>query len=62
MVAESRAGARWLVRRATRSLQEEPQQATDLSRRVTQLEGQMKRLSDEVSTDQLTQITRTGAT
>jgi diguanylate cyclase len=55
MVAESRA-VQSLVHETQERLQEEHSKATDLTQRVTELEDEMKRLSDEVSTDQLTQI------
>jgi diguanylate cyclase len=55
MVAESRA-VQSLVQHTQERLQEEHSKATDLTQRVTELEDEMKRLSDEVSTDQLTQI------
>ena len=55
MVEESRT-VQSLVQQTQQRLQEEHTKATDLTERVNQLEGEMKRLSDEVSTDQLTQI------
>ena len=55
MVEETRT-VQSLVQQAQQRLQEEHAKATDLSARVTELESAMKRLSDEVSTDQLTQI------
>jgi diguanylate cyclase len=55
MVAESRA-VQTLVQQTQDRLHEEHSKATDLNRRVSELEDEMKRLSDEVSTDQLTQI------
>jgi diguanylate cyclase len=55
MVAESRA-VQSLVQHTQERLQEEHSKATDLTQRVTELEDEMRRLSDEVSTDQLTQI------
>ena len=55
MVAESRA-VQTLVQQTQERLQEEHSKATGLTQRVTELEDEMKRLSDEVSTDQLTQI------
>ena len=55
MVEESRT-VQSLVQQSQQRLQEEHTKATDLTERVSQLEGEMKRLSDEVSTDQLTQI------
>jgi diguanylate cyclase len=55
MVAESRA-VQTLVQQTQARLQEEHSKAIDLTQRVVELEDEMKRLSDEVSTDQLTQI------
>ncbi|MEO7010480.1 MAG: diguanylate cyclase [Caldimonas sp.] len=55
LVEESRT-VQSLVQQTQQRLQEEHTKATDLTERVSQLEGEMKRLSDEVSTDQLTQI------
>src|SRR4051794_4588973 len=55
MVAESRA-VQSLVQQTQERLQEEHSKATHLTQRVVELEDEMKRLSDEVSTDQLTQI------
>ena len=55
MVAESRA-VQSLVAQTQERLQEEHGKATGLTERITQLEDEMKRLSDEVSTDQLTQV------
>jgi diguanylate cyclase len=55
MVEESRT-VQSLVQQTQQRLQDEHTKATDLTERVSQLEGEMKRLSDEVSTDQLTQI------
>ena len=55
MVEETRT-VQSLVQQAQQRLQDEHAKATDLTLRVTELEGAMKRLSDEVSTDQLTQI------
>jgi diguanylate cyclase len=55
MVEESRT-VQSLVQQAQQRLQEEHLKATGLTLRVSELEGAMKRLSDEVSTDQLTQI------
>jgi diguanylate cyclase len=55
MVAESRA-VQTLVQQTQARLQAEHSKATDLTQRVVELEDEMKRLSDEVSTDQLTQI------
>ncbi len=55
MVAESRA-VQSLVQQTQARLQEEHSKATGLSERVIRLEDEMRRLSDEVSTDQLTQI------
>jgi diguanylate cyclase len=55
MVAESRA-VQTLVQQTQERLQAEHSKAIDLTQRVVELEDEMKRLSDEVSTDQLTQI------
>ncbi len=55
MVEESRT-VQGLVDQTQRRLQAEHKRATDLSTRVTELEGELRRLSSEVSTDQLTQI------
>jgi len=55
MVSESRA-VQALVQQTQARLQEEHSKATGLSERVNELEDEMRRLSDEVSTDQLTQI------
>ena len=55
MVNESRA-VQTLVQQTQARLQEEHSKATGLSERVVMLEDEMRRLSDEVSTDQLTQI------
>ncbi|MDQ6630120.1 MAG: GGDEF domain-containing protein [Pseudomonadota bacterium] len=55
MVAESRV-VQSLVQKTQARLQEEHSKAIDLSERVVKLEDEMRRLSDEVSTDQLTQI------
>jgi diguanylate cyclase len=55
MVEESRT-VQSLVQQTQQRLQDEHTKATDLTQRVNELEGAMKRLSDEVSTDQLTQI------
>jgi diguanylate cyclase len=55
MVAESRA-VQTLVQQTQERLQQEHAKATDLTQRVVELEDEMRRLSDEVSTDQLTQI------
>ena len=55
MVSESRA-VQSLVQQTQERLQEEHSKATGLSERVVKLEDEMRRLSDEVSTDQLTQI------
>ena len=55
MVAESRA-VQSLVAQTQERLQQEHGKATGLTERITQLEDEMKRLSDEVSTDQLTQV------
>ena len=55
MVEESRT-VQVLVQQTQSRLQTEHGKATELSARVTQLEDEMRRLSDEVSTDQLTQV------
>ncbi|MGZ5206046.1 MAG: diguanylate cyclase [Caldimonas sp.] len=55
MVNESRA-VQSLVQQTQARLQEEHNKATGLSERVVKLEDEMRRLSDEVSTDQLTQV------
>ncbi len=55
MVEESRT-VQGLVDQTQRRLHDEHARATDLSQRVCELEGELRRLSDEVSTDQLTQI------
>ena len=55
MVTESRS-VQTLVRQTQQRLHEEHSKATGLTERVNQLEDEMKRLSDEVSTDQLTQV------
>ncbi len=55
MVEESRT-VQGLVDQTQRRLSEEHARATDLSERVTELESELRRLSSEVSTDQLTQI------
>ncbi|NUZ06808.1 diguanylate cyclase [Schlegelella sp. ID0723] len=55
MVEESRA-VHSLVQQTRDRLQAEHRKASGLSQRVSELEDAMKRLSDEVSTDQLTQI------
>ncbi len=55
MVEESRT-VQGLVDQTQRRLHDEHARASDLSQRVSELEGELRRLSDEVSTDQLTQI------
>ena len=55
MVEESRS-VQALVRQTQQRLHDGHARADELARRVGELEGEMKRLSDEVSTDQLTQI------
>jgi len=55
MVEESRT-VQALVQQTQTRLQDEHAKAQGLNQRVVELEGQMRRLSDEVSTDQLTQI------
>jgi diguanylate cyclase len=55
MVEESRT-VQSLVRQTQSRLQEEHSKASGLTRRVNELEEEMQRLSDEVCTDQLTQV------
>jgi diguanylate cyclase len=55
MVEESRS-VQALVQQTQARLQEEHSKARGLTQRVSELESEMQRLSDEVSTDQLTQI------
>ena len=55
MVEESRS-VQSLVAGTTQRLNDEHSRATELAQRVEQLEGELRRLSDEVSTDPLTQI------
>ncbi|MDQ6684928.1 MAG: diguanylate cyclase, partial [Pseudomonadota bacterium] len=55
LVAESRT-VHDVVEQTKERLQHEHSKATGLSERVSQLENEMRRLSDEVSTDQLTQV------
>ena len=55
MVEESRT-VQSLVRQTQSRLQEEHSKASELTRRVNELEEEMQRLSDEVCTDQLTQV------
>ena len=55
MVDESRT-VQALVQHTQQRLQDEHSKATDLTQRVSELEDELRRLSDEVSTDQLTQI------
>lgn len=55
MVTESRT-VEGLVGQAQQRLQQELARATELNERVQALESELKRLSDEVSTDQLTQV------
>ncbi|MEO8057662.1 MAG: diguanylate cyclase [Burkholderiales bacterium] len=55
MVEESRT-VQSLVRQTQSRLQEEHSRATGLTQRVSELETEMQRLSDEVCTDQLTQV------
>jgi diguanylate cyclase len=55
MVEESRT-VQVVVSHTQRRLAEEHTRATDLSQRVGELEDELRRLSSEVSTDQLTQI------
>jgi diguanylate cyclase len=55
MVEESRT-VQSLVKVAQGKLQYEHERATDLSERVVELETELRRLSEEVSTDQLTKV------
>ena len=55
MVEESRS-VQTLVQQTQARLQHEHRHASALSQRVSELEAEMRRLSNEVSTDQLTQI------
>ena len=55
MVEESRT-VQALVQQTQARLQDEHSKASGLTQRVSELEDEMRRLSDEVSTDQLTQI------
>jgi len=55
MVEESRT-VQALVAQTQQRLQDEHAKATGLTQRVGELESELRRLSDEVSTDQLTQI------
>lgn len=55
MVEESRT-VQSLVRQTQTRLQEEHSKASGLTQRVNELEEEMQRLSDEVCTDQLTQV------
>jgi diguanylate cyclase len=55
MVEETRT-VHALVSQTQQRLRDEHAKATGLSQRVNELEGELRRLSDEVSTDQLTQI------
>ena len=55
MVEESRS-VHSLVQQTRSRLHDEHRKASDLTLRVLELEAEMQRLSDEVSTDQLTQI------
>jgi diguanylate cyclase len=55
MVEESRS-VQALVAGTQQRLNDEHARATELAQRVEQLEGELRRLSDEVSTDPLTQI------
>jgi diguanylate cyclase len=55
MVEESRT-VQALVQQTQTRLQDEHRKASELTQRVAELETEMRRLSDEVSTDQLTQI------
>jgi diguanylate cyclase len=55
MVEESRS-VQSLVQQTQTRLHDEHRKAGELTQRVSELEAEMRRLSDEVSTDQLTQI------
>ena len=55
MVEESRT-VQSLVAHTQQKLHEEHSKATDLTHRVNELEGELRRLSEEVSTDLLTQV------
>ncbi len=55
MVEESRT-VQALVQQTQSRLQEEHSKADELTQRVSQLEGELTRLAQEVSTDQLTQV------
>ncbi len=55
MVEESRS-VQALVQQTQQRLRDENGRAAEMTQRVNELEQEMKRLSDEVSTDQLTQI------
>src|SRR5207237_3704730 len=55
MVEESRT-VQALVAQTQQRLHDEHSRASELNRRVGELEGELRRLSEEVSTDQLTQI------
>jgi len=55
MVEESRT-VQALVASTQQRLQDEHARASDLTQRVNELEGELRRLSEEVSTDQLTQV------
>jgi len=55
MVEESRS-VQSLVQQTQARLKDEHDKARELTQRVGELEGEMRRLSEEVSTDQLTQI------
>jgi diguanylate cyclase len=55
MLDESRA-VQTLVGQAQQRFQDEHSKAAELERRVRELEGELRRLSDEVSTDALTQV------
>jgi len=55
MVEESRT-VQSLVAQTQQRLSDEHSRASELNRRVTELESELRRLSEEVSTDQLTQI------
>lgn len=55
MVEESRT-VQAVVQQAQTRLHSEHERATQLTQRVNELEGELRRLSEEVSTDQLTQV------
>src|SRR5260370_36673945 len=55
-MVEERRTVHSLVQQTQTRLQDEHRKARDLSQRVNELEDESRRLSEEVSTDQLTQI------